>query len=379
MASQLTDEPLRRRRPRLEARRRGERAGLAPRCAAFISCAMLAKNVPQSPASPSSIHRRIRSAIGESGGVSEATAASTRRSTQLGMVDRQPQADASATRLGLDRDRRQVRASRSAVATASAMTRGCMIRSASAGSSGSGRPMTVTGRPRARRSQRRCEHLLRAGQRAEARSRRHRARRAASPAPCPRADSASIRPPAIGIVSVGTRPCCQIRRHRWRATIGPWPRSAARTSSTSPTSRASTSTDEEVDRMQAQLSNILEAIETLRDVDTSHVGPTASVIQLENVMREDSRPTRALARRGARERAPPRRPVPARPDRPRGGPMSDALPLADRTITEVAAALRERRDELARADRCLPRAHRARRRAAEHVPRHRGRCGPTGG
>ncbi len=39
--------------------------------------------------------------------------------------------------------------------------------------------------------------------------------------------------------------------------------------------------------MQAQLSNILEAIETLRDVDTSRVGPTASVIQLENVMRED--------------------------------------------------------------------------------------------
>ena len=46
-------------------------------------------------------------------------------------------------------------------------------------------------------------------------------------------------------------------------------------------------TDEEIDRMQAQLSNILEAIETLRDVDTNHVGPTASVIQLENVMRDD--------------------------------------------------------------------------------------------
>jgi aspartyl-tRNA(Asn)/glutamyl-tRNA(Gln) amidotransferase subunit C len=45
--------------------------------------------------------------------------------------------------------------------------------------------------------------------------------------------------------------------------------------------------DEEIDRMQAQLSNILEAIETLRDVDTSHVGPTASVIQLENIMRDD--------------------------------------------------------------------------------------------
>ena len=46
-------------------------------------------------------------------------------------------------------------------------------------------------------------------------------------------------------------------------------------------------TDEELDRMQTQLTRILEAIETLRDVDTSHVGPTASVIQLENVMRED--------------------------------------------------------------------------------------------
>jgi aspartyl-tRNA(Asn)/glutamyl-tRNA(Gln) amidotransferase subunit C len=45
--------------------------------------------------------------------------------------------------------------------------------------------------------------------------------------------------------------------------------------------------DEEIDRMQEQLSKILDAIETLRGVDTSHVGPTASVIQLENVMRED--------------------------------------------------------------------------------------------
>jgi aspartyl-tRNA(Asn)/glutamyl-tRNA(Gln) amidotransferase subunit C len=46
-------------------------------------------------------------------------------------------------------------------------------------------------------------------------------------------------------------------------------------------------TDEELDRMQVQLSNILEAVETLRDVDTSNVSPTASVIQLENVMRDD--------------------------------------------------------------------------------------------
>jgi aspartyl-tRNA(Asn)/glutamyl-tRNA(Gln) amidotransferase subunit C len=47
-------------------------------------------------------------------------------------------------------------------------------------------------------------------------------------------------------------------------------------------------TPEELDRMQEQLSKILDAIETLRDVDTSHVGPTASVIQLENVMRDDA-------------------------------------------------------------------------------------------
>lgn len=46
-------------------------------------------------------------------------------------------------------------------------------------------------------------------------------------------------------------------------------------------------TDDEIDRMQTQLSNILAAIETLRDVDTTHVGPTASVIALENVMRDD--------------------------------------------------------------------------------------------
>ncbi|MGH2429259.1 MAG: Asp-tRNA(Asn)/Glu-tRNA(Gln) amidotransferase subunit GatC [Candidatus Limnocylindria bacterium] len=46
-------------------------------------------------------------------------------------------------------------------------------------------------------------------------------------------------------------------------------------------------TDDEIDRMQTQLSRILEAIEALRDVDTSHVGPTPSVIALENVMRDD--------------------------------------------------------------------------------------------
>ena len=62
-------------------------------------------------------------------------------------------------------------------------------------------------------------------------------------------------------------------------------------------------TDDELDRMQTQLSRILEAIETLRDVDTSHVGPTASVIRLENVMRDDeARP--GLSRDAALANAP---------------------------------------------------------------------------
>jgi aspartyl-tRNA(Asn)/glutamyl-tRNA(Gln) amidotransferase subunit C len=62
-------------------------------------------------------------------------------------------------------------------------------------------------------------------------------------------------------------------------------------------------TDDEVDRMQAQLTNILTAIETLRDVDTSHVGPTASVIALENVMRDDV-VTPGLSREAALANAP---------------------------------------------------------------------------
>jgi aspartyl-tRNA(Asn)/glutamyl-tRNA(Gln) amidotransferase subunit C len=46
-------------------------------------------------------------------------------------------------------------------------------------------------------------------------------------------------------------------------------------------------TDAEIDRMQGQLSRILEAIAVLADVDTSSVGPTAQVLPLENVMRDD--------------------------------------------------------------------------------------------
>jgi aspartyl-tRNA(Asn)/glutamyl-tRNA(Gln) amidotransferase subunit C len=46
-------------------------------------------------------------------------------------------------------------------------------------------------------------------------------------------------------------------------------------------------TDDEIDRMQGQLNRILEAIAELQSVDTSAVGPTAQVIELENVMRDD--------------------------------------------------------------------------------------------
>ncbi len=62
-------------------------------------------------------------------------------------------------------------------------------------------------------------------------------------------------------------------------------------------------TDEELDRMQVQLSRILEAIEVLRDVDTSHVGPTATVLALENVMRDDE-PTNGISREAALANAP---------------------------------------------------------------------------
>ena len=62
-------------------------------------------------------------------------------------------------------------------------------------------------------------------------------------------------------------------------------------------------TDEELDRMQGQLSRILEAIAVLRDVDTSHVGPTATVLALENVMRDDE-PRDGISRGAALANAP---------------------------------------------------------------------------
>jgi aspartyl-tRNA(Asn)/glutamyl-tRNA(Gln) amidotransferase subunit C len=62
-------------------------------------------------------------------------------------------------------------------------------------------------------------------------------------------------------------------------------------------------TDAELDRMQDQLSRILEAIAVLRDVDTSRVGPTATVLALENVMRDDE-PRDGISREAALANAP---------------------------------------------------------------------------
>ena len=45
--------------------------------------------------------------------------------------------------------------------------------------------------------------------------------------------------------------------------------------------------DDELDRMAAELNHILEAMQALRELDTSAIAPTAQVIPLRNVMRED--------------------------------------------------------------------------------------------
>ncbi|HEX4743143.1 MAG TPA: Asp-tRNA(Asn)/Glu-tRNA(Gln) amidotransferase subunit GatC [Candidatus Limnocylindria bacterium] len=44
---------------------------------------------------------------------------------------------------------------------------------------------------------------------------------------------------------------------------------------------------DEVDRFTAQLSVVLGAVDRLREVDTSAIPPTASVLPVDNVMRDD--------------------------------------------------------------------------------------------
>ena len=47
-------------------------------------------------------------------------------------------------------------------------------------------------------------------------------------------------------------------------------------------------TPDEVDRFAGQLSVVLQAVERLKEVDTEKVSPTASVLPVSNVMREDA-------------------------------------------------------------------------------------------
>ena len=46
-------------------------------------------------------------------------------------------------------------------------------------------------------------------------------------------------------------------------------------------------TSDEVERFTGQLSVVLQAVERLKEVDTEKVSPTASVLPVSNVMRED--------------------------------------------------------------------------------------------
>ena len=46
-------------------------------------------------------------------------------------------------------------------------------------------------------------------------------------------------------------------------------------------------TDDEMDRLTSELDHILDAMQALRQLDTSAIPPTAQVIPLHNVMRED--------------------------------------------------------------------------------------------
>jgi aspartyl-tRNA(Asn)/glutamyl-tRNA(Gln) amidotransferase subunit C len=46
-------------------------------------------------------------------------------------------------------------------------------------------------------------------------------------------------------------------------------------------------TEEDVDKFQEQLSNILENFDILKQVDTTDVPPTAQSLALQNVMRDD--------------------------------------------------------------------------------------------
>jgi aspartyl-tRNA(Asn)/glutamyl-tRNA(Gln) amidotransferase subunit C len=62
-------------------------------------------------------------------------------------------------------------------------------------------------------------------------------------------------------------------------------------------------TEEELERMPAELSKILEHVERMNRLDLEGVEPTAHVVELQNVLREDT-PRPSLPRERALEAAP---------------------------------------------------------------------------
>jgi aspartyl-tRNA(Asn)/glutamyl-tRNA(Gln) amidotransferase subunit C len=61
--------------------------------------------------------------------------------------------------------------------------------------------------------------------------------------------------------------------------------------------------DEEIDRMAPELSMILEHVERMDELDLEGVEPTSHVVELQNVLREDT-PRPSLPRERALESAP---------------------------------------------------------------------------
>jgi aspartyl-tRNA(Asn)/glutamyl-tRNA(Gln) amidotransferase subunit C len=62
-------------------------------------------------------------------------------------------------------------------------------------------------------------------------------------------------------------------------------------------------TDDEVDRMAGELSQILEHVETMNELDLEGIEPTSHVVDLTNVLREDV-PRDGLDKETALEQAP---------------------------------------------------------------------------
>jgi aspartyl-tRNA(Asn)/glutamyl-tRNA(Gln) amidotransferase subunit C len=61
--------------------------------------------------------------------------------------------------------------------------------------------------------------------------------------------------------------------------------------------------DDEVDRMAGELSQILEHVETMNELPLDGVQPTSHVVELQNVLREDV-PRESLPRERALDQAP---------------------------------------------------------------------------